>query len=219
MSENDPIVEHDRGSTGLDVASTLSAAIPWVGGPVSNVLSGMSLGRKLARVNEVLTGLADDLREFKSETSEQYVRTEEFEDLLEKTLRQAADERNERKRLIYRGFLTEAIKSPGEPYDEQVRFLRILEQLQPDHIRILSSCLQEPESVSGTTGSHGQTLSRRLPDIPRERLEDLVAQLNDMRLTNVTGMRAMMTAPGAEDMRHTVTHFGQRFVKYLKEPG
>ena len=36
----------------LDVASIVSSAVPWVGSPVSNVLSGISFGRKLNRVQQ-----------------------------------------------------------------------------------------------------------------------------------------------------------------------
>lgn len=80
--------------TVLDVAAFVSSAVPWVGGPISNVLQGMSLGRKLARVREVLEGVVQDLQNFRSEVSEKYVKTDEFEELLERTLRQAAEERN-----------------------------------------------------------------------------------------------------------------------------
>lgn len=86
--------------TALDIAAFVGSAVPWIGGPVSNVLGGMSVGRKLGRVREVLEGLATGLANFQSEVSEKYVRTDEFEDLLEQTLRRAADERAEEKRRL-----------------------------------------------------------------------------------------------------------------------
>jgi hypothetical protein len=51
------------------------------------VLGGISSHRKLTRVREVLQGFAEDLRSFKSDVSEEYVKTEDFEELLEETLR------------------------------------------------------------------------------------------------------------------------------------
>lgn len=203
--------------TTLDVISFVSSAIPWVGGPISNVLSGVSFGRRLSRVREVLVGLIDDLQGFKSEVSETYVKTEEFEELLERTLRQAAEERNEEKRCIYRRFLVGAIKSPGEPYDELLRFLRVLEEIQPDHLRVLHALLQNPNVnlVPGLPGSPSKTLSKRLPDILDARIEDLVGQLNDMRLTDLTRMRTTMTAHGSQNLHHTITPFGQRFLKFI----
>jgi len=44
----------------------------------------MSLGRKIDRVKEVLNGLAKDLKDFRLEASESYVKTEEFQELLER---------------------------------------------------------------------------------------------------------------------------------------
>ena len=37
--------------TGLDIASLVGSAVPWIGGPVSNVLSGMSFGRNVHSKN------------------------------------------------------------------------------------------------------------------------------------------------------------------------
>jgi len=200
---------------GLDVAAAVLSLVPWLGGPVSQVLSGMSIERKMERVKEVLDGLAQDLGEFHSEASEEYVRSGEFQDILEQTLRQVADERNEEKRHAYRLFLRGTIEHPGGPYDEQRRFLRILEQIQGDHIRIMKAMLQQPEANVGTMGSPIQTLRRRLPDMPQALIADLVGQLNDMRLTNVTSLNVMMTAHGAANLHHAFTSYGLRFIAYL----
>ena len=64
------------------------------------------------RVTEVLQGLANELRDFKSEASEKYIKTEEFEELLENVLRKIAEERNEDKRRLLRSFLVEEIEHP-----------------------------------------------------------------------------------------------------------
>jgi hypothetical protein len=37
--------------TVLDVSSTVASMAPWIGGPVSSVLAGMSLNLKLEKVN------------------------------------------------------------------------------------------------------------------------------------------------------------------------
>ena len=206
-----------KSESALDVAAFIGSAVPWIGGPVSNVLSGMSWGRKFARVREVLEGLASDLAEFKSEISEEYVKTEDFEELLEHTLRRVASERNEGKRKIYRAFLTNAIESPGESYDEQIRFLRTLEELQPDHVRIIRALSQTPDPDPGSMGTPIKTLGQRLPELEKERIGELISQLNDLRVTNLTSLKAMMTGSGAADLRHTITPYGKRFLQYIVE--
>lgn len=215
MTDDDAtLLPATKTETALDIAAFVGSAVPWIGGPVSNVLGGMSLGRKLSRVREVLLGLASGLSEFKSEVSEKYVKTEEFEELLEQTLKRAAEERTEEKRRIYAAFLTDVIESPGEPYDEQIRFLRTLEELQPDHLRLLRALCQAPGPKPGMMGSPNQTLRRRLPELDEARIADLLSQLNDLRVTNLTSLKVMMTGHGAEDLRHSVTSYGQRFLRY-----
>ncbi len=217
MAEDDEklIPASTPAETALDVASFVGSAVPWIGGPVGNVLGGISTGRKIARVREVLEGLVTDLTQFKSDASEQYVKTEDFEELLEHALRKAADERHEEKRQIYRSFLSQAIKSPGEPYDEQIRFLNTLEQLQPDHLKIIRAFAQQPKSDPGMMGSPLQTLRQRLPEMDETRIEDLVSQLNDMRVTGQTSLKTMMTGSGAENLQLSITQYGQRFLKFI----
>jgi len=216
MSDDNPdLVPATKTETVLDIAAFVGSAVPWIGGPVNNVLGGMSLGRKLSRVREVLQGLASELSDFKSTLSEEYVKTEEFEELLEQTLKPVAEERTEEKRRIYRAFLIDAIESPGKPYDEQIRFLRTLEELQPDHLRLIRALSQAPDPSPGMMGSPIQTLRRRLPEMDEARISDLLSQLNNLRVTNLTSLKVMMTGRGAEDLRHSVTPYGQRFLRYI----
>lgn len=202
----------------LDITSFISSAVPWIGGPVSNVLSGVSFGRKINRVKEILEGIANDLHNFKSEVSEQYVKTEEFEELLENALRNAAKERSEEKRRIYKAFIVGAIKSPGQPYDDQIRFLRILEEIHGDHIKVLQALNQSPDLTRvrhGLSGSPIQTLTERLRDMDRNIIEDTINQLNDLRLTDLTSLKTMMTASGAQQLEHSITPLGKRFLAFI----
>ena len=200
----------------LDIASVVTSIVPWIGGPVSAVLSGMAVGRKLGRIREVLEGVAEDLRNFKSETSEKYVKTEEFQELLENVLRRAADERNEEKRRLYRAFLTHSVTAAGPSYDEQIKILRTLDALQPDHILVLRALLEAPPAGDpGIMGSPLQTLHQRIPGSTRDNIEHLIEELNDLRLTNLQALKTMMTAHGAQDLRPSVTPFGSRFVRFV----
>ena len=206
--------------TALDIASTLTNFVPWIGGAVSNVLGGLSVGRKLNRVNEVLEGLADDLRGFKSEVSEKYVKTEEFEELLENVLRTAAEERNEQKRRLLGTFLVEAIKHPGPSYDEQKSILRLLDDVEPAHMLLLGALAESPrpEEMNGMLlGSIIGTLQRR-SGFSGQRIEDLVTRMNDLRIITLTSnrMHTTMTAAGAADLRSTISPIGQRLVSFIR---
>jgi hypothetical protein len=207
----------DAKQLAIEVAAFATSAIPYVGGPISNVLSGVGTVRRINRVREVVDQLAKDLAGFKSEVTAEYVQTEEFEELLERTLRQASEERSEEKRRIYAAFLADDIKAPGPSYDEKMRFLRTLEELQPDHLAVLKALSLQPDANLGSIGSPSQTLSRRLPQISGAHISELVAQLNAMRVTNLQSLKVMMTGHGAADLRHSITEYGHRFLKYLHE--
>jgi AcrR family transcriptional regulator len=148
--------------------------------------------------------------------AEEYVMTEDFEELLENTLRRAAQARSAEKRRLYRSILTTAIKHPGSDYDEQLRFLKTLDELDPDHIKILRALLQGPESDLGMMGSPIQTLRQRIPEMTEAQIEQLVNGLNDRRLTSMTSLRTMMTAHGAADLQHAVTPYGRRLLRYVE---
>src|SRR5713226_6248336 len=101
--EDDPksLPATTRSETALDALAVLVSVVPWIGSPISNIVSGISTGRKIARVREVLLRLAHDLAGFESEAAKAYVKTDEFEELVERTVRQAADERSNEKRRVY----------------------------------------------------------------------------------------------------------------------
>ncbi len=217
MSKDKPalIPASTKSETILDIASFVSSAVPWIGGPVSNVLSGLSWDRKLVRIKECLEGIVSDLSKHKDEISEQYVKTEEFEELLAQTLKRVADERRDEKRRVYRAFLTDTIESPGKSFDEQIRFLRTFEELQPDHFKVLRALSQSPTSNPDQMGSPIETLHRRMPELDKTHIEDLITQLNDLRVTKMTSLKTMMTGYGAEDLSYSITPYGKRLLQYI----
>jgi hypothetical protein len=203
----------------LDVASTLANIFPGLGSAVGNVLAGLSVGRKIGRVEELLQCLGEDLRDFRSEVSERYIKTDEFEELLENVLRKAAEERNEQKRRLLRAFLVAVIQHP-RPYDDQKPVLRLLDAVDLDHIRMLSALAQHPrpDETNGLVGSIIGTLQRRLPSYSEQNIKELVMRLNDLRIIDLTAnrMHTMMTPDGAADLRSTISPLGERFLAFIK---
>jgi len=105
-------------------------------------------------------------------------------------------------------------------YDERLRILRVLDELQIAHIRLLRAIMQEPARITNFR-SRGNTwlgtLEKRLKDIPADQIEDLFEQLKDLRvLGRGAATLRTFTAPGnAEDVRKTVTVFGRHFVEFI----
>jgi hypothetical protein len=206
--------------TAMEVASAVASVVlpPWLSGPVANVLGGMGVGRKMERINEVLQGVTEELRGFKSEASETYVKTEEFEELLESTLLQSSRERSEEKRQVLRSYLVGAIRSASESYEDGKRFLQVFDQLQTTHISILRALALAPtEEDYGVVGSPIHTLQKRLPELPQGSIAEAIDQMNTLRITNLTSLNTMMTARGATDLRHAIKPLGQRLISFIKQ--
>ena len=214
-----PRGDDDAAADFADLGALFASVVPVVGGAVSFVLSDWTAQRRYQRVRDVLQGLAKDLQQFKGAVKEEYVRSEEFTDLLDQTLRRVANERHEEKRRLYRGVLLGAITGQAQSYDEQLHMLRVIDSLQVAHMALLRAILQapDPKYIDGLSGSFIETLKRRLPALPEEWIEDLVTQLRMHEVLNIGGLRTMMTARGAEDMRHVLTPFGQRLVALVSE--
>jgi hypothetical protein len=194
----------------LDLAAIFANTVPIFGGAVSHVLGGWSQNRRFQRIREVLQQLEAKLAGVRDAVREDYIRGDEFEDLLDQTLRRVAAERHEAKRRLYGAFLAGAVTSPGEPpYHEQLRFLRALEELQPDHIRILRA-LQTEDSKRG-----GLDLS----DISRDRIQELMIELHDDfgLLAHTIKLKSTSTGYDVDKIGgRCFTPRGERLIAYMR---
>lgn len=218
MDEDGPKFPTTRTEKALDVSAIAASFTPVVGGAVSAVLSGMSQTRKLNRVAGMLSELAEDLERFRSDVSDEYVKTEDFEDLLEQTLRRAAEERSDEVRALYRKFLFHAITAPGDDYDEQIQVLKALERTRAPHVAILRALSQPPnaEAHRKSMGSPIQTLRERT-DLSDNEIKSAVATLNEIKATNLSTLSVMMTGPGSEALQGSVTGLGKKMIEYVDE--
>jgi hypothetical protein len=223
MSDSDIVLPPwTREEKVLDTVGTVANLVPVLGGPVSSILFGLSGDRRFERVRAYLIELAERVGHLEDE-QELFVRSEDFEDLLIEASQRVWAERSEEKRRIYRDFLVDAIRHPSaEPYDERLRFLRVVEQVQEAHIEVLRAILQPPDPDSTMyMGSMSHVLLERLGwgegEQPRARLNDLTQQLSDLRIIDTPSLNTMMTGRGAQETHGIVTSFGRRFTRFLTD--
>jgi hypothetical protein len=204
----------------LETVGTVAGLVPVLGGPVSSILLGVSGDRRFGRVHACLVELSERIGHL-DEEQEAFVRSEDFEPLIEATQR-VWGERNGEKRRAYRDFLLDAITHPtAEPYDERPRLLRVIEQVQEVHIEVLRAALQDPDPNSTPyAGSMSAVLLQRLgwgdDQSARGRLTDLMQQMGDLRIVNAAPVNTMMTGAGAQNTPSILTPLGQRFMHYLE---
>jgi len=195
----------------LEVIAAVTSIAPWFGGPISNVLTGMSIGRKMDRVHRVLEGLASDVKDVKTESTN-YVRTEEFEDILENTLKRVAEERDEQKLATYRAFMRTAIKQPGASYEDLNQVLRSLSELRTIHVRVLKAIAMAPEPRSINSIGQLQTLRIRVSQTNEAQLLEALEDLNRLGLVKPSSWKMTMTPHGAANLRHLLTPLAERLL-------
>lgn len=204
----------------LETIQNITSLVPVLGGPTSNFFGGMAAGRKFERIREVLLGVAQDLQEFKDQIPEEYIRSEDFEDILEETLRRTARERSQEKRKLYRSFLSKESRSPVE-YDTQLMVLKTIEELQAADLVILEAIFREPhqsELNGAVTGSLIGTIRRRIPGTENYVIETAVERFDRLGITdNVSNsLKTMMTPHGAVDLRTRLTSLGKLIADYFE---
>ncbi len=203
----------------LAVLSTVSSAAPWPGGLISNIVGGISSEHKRQRIIKVMKSLFDYFEEFRKKVPEEYVKSEDFKDLFKKTLRKVQNEENEDKRKMYENFLKGALTSPEEPYNEKIRFFNTLEQVQYVHIEIIRALMKPPTAkfvAPGGWGTRMHTLQARLPaDFTEDLIQDLVDQLNDLRITDIKELNQEDFNPDVLNLQDSVTEYGKRFFRFI----
>jgi hypothetical protein len=85
----------------LDAAALITSFLPVVGGSISAILNAESNEKRWKRLEEFLLGVYDDLAKVKGKVKDADG-SEEFEALLEETLRKVAGEPLSEKRELYR---------------------------------------------------------------------------------------------------------------------
>ncbi|MCY4582097.1 MAG: hypothetical protein OXE50_04755 [Chloroflexi bacterium] len=231
MDESHPDDSHiDKALDVVKLTSTLASTI--VGEPavlllsaVGNyVLNKISSSRQQQRLEGFVMDMADHvgrehIRPDVTAILEDEEKTEDFYELRDKTYERVVEERSEERRRLYGLFLLGVITCPDEPYDEKLRFLKTITELQWAHLLVLRAYTQEPDSNTNVVGgSIAGTLQKRIGDqVPHEVLPRLANDLYRLELTIDSSIGGMMTGAGAEDLRVRITPYGKRFMDFLKE--
>ena len=209
----------DKTDSALSAASTISSAVPWLGGVVSNVISGYGQTRRFDRVQGVLDDLAARLKEFESDVAKDYVRTEDFEEILEHTLRRAADERNADIRKLYVDFIQKVIVEASDDYDAHMEVLNIINDLRANDIVVLRAMLIEPseEELERQMGSPLQRLEERT-GVDSATIREVIEKTDTLRITKLSSsLHTMMTGRGAASLAHALTPLGKRVFQYIND--
>jgi hypothetical protein len=190
--------------------------VPIVGGVVATYISEYVPRKKQER----LVGFVQDLsREFEAERERidnEFVRTKDFDRMVEDILDRVQTVRNEDK-LGYWAALLAGISTTARPGPtDRERMIETLDRLRPDHLRLLHIIATTTEGPPNMyMGGIGTTLDWKMPDVPNDEARRLWAEL--ARFDVVQGYPSgIMTAQGAGNLTVRLTPYGREFVRLLR---
>lgn len=177
------------------------------------------------RLDTLLESIVHDLSHTQQKMNTKFVRSTDLPDLFGQIIPRVQQERNEDKRRYYKNILLGAVTSDSvDPYDEAVKYVKTLEELQPVHIVVLRAVAVEvPKEESWKRDWSSDflinTLLERLPQIPKNQFPEILEDLNHTRVTKfkIDSLSLAMTGASAANLRSRMTEYGKAFVKFVLE--
>lgn len=199
------------------LAVTASAA-PWIGGPISGIIGGVATDLKIKRVTQFIKDVLEHVEAIHTQDSEEFVKTEDFADIFDKTAQAVADERYKKKRKLFSNYILNNIAAPAISYQLRLKCLRLLEDINIDHIDLLEALLQPPTVAEINMGisAPSTTIERRAPHLSNN-LSAIIHETNTLGLTDIKGnyLNTNMTGHGAANLSHAVTSLARDLITFI----
>lgn len=212
------LITATKGERLAELVAIVSSAAPWIGGPVAEIVGGAATNLKINRVTQFIKDVLEHVEKLHTKTTEEFVRSEDFVDILEKTAQAVADERHETKRKFFANYLLNNISHPEISYDHRLKCLRLLMQIDSRHIDLLTALLCQPtlQESGMSISAPSTTLERRAPHLKND-LKAIIHETNTLGLTSIRDnyLNTTMTGGGAADLGHAVTQLGKNLLALI----
>ncbi len=192
--------------------------IPIVGSLLSELASTYYPEAKLTRLLAFAEELAASVDQVQDRLDTEFIRREEFARLFEEVLDRATQARNAGKLAAFASAAAASMTVDRLGQAERQRFLDLLDQLRPGHLRVLAAIARGSEErgddLSVLTRDHDELVITAasvlfMPDV-FEALQDLQRVGLARDLSNQVVYRAAV-----EDIRTLLTGPGHRFIDFL----
>ena len=206
----------------MEGLAALSSALPVVGGYVTQLVNQKLTDRQARRVAFAVGALEGDIAGLRNDLDQEYVREDEFEELVEIIMDEIQKTRDEERIRILLNILENQAVTGGArtSLDNVERFLRLLHELSVDSVIVLDAAAKPPgESTLSMMGSTGQTIQSRLPSGLAIDIRTAVDELmREGLVISGTKIGITMTAEGAQNTAAILTPMGHQFVSFVRSP-
>ena len=207
-SERDetPAIDH-----ALTVALAGLQALPLIGGVIATFIDEYVPRQKRRRLVSFVQDLSARLRVEADRVDHEFVRTEDFSDLLEDVLDAAQQRRNEEKHRYYASAVANS-STPERPDEvDQEKMLEVLNDLRASHLRVIAlyMTIEIPDSMLPLQGDmEHRIVHGSLPELTHEQLDSLIL---DLQTRGVLPLLAQSgTAGDPHELATQMTPFGRR---------
>jgi hypothetical protein len=190
--------------------------VPVVGGVVATFISEYVPRKKQERLVEFVQDLSREFTAEQERIDREYVKTHDFDRMVEDVLDRVQTVRNEEKLGYWAALLAGVATTDRPTTSDRDRMIQTLDDLRPEHLRLLHVIATTSEPPPNLyMGGVNATLTWRMPDVAEDEARRLWGELAR------TGVVAdypsgLMTAQGAGNLTVRLTPFGREFVKLLR---
>lgn len=197
-----------------------SAAIPLAGGPISVLLDKYLPDHLTEKRDRLLRELDNRLAKLEETGRSVSVENERFSCIFVQVFHRAVYEYRQENIDCFRNLILNAAVHDDAQFDETTLFVRLIEQLTVDQIRILKGI----NAANGISKEEHSSLfayaTDTWPDVDQDYLMACVTELIRYNLVSsasqTPGERASQVEQDTD--RHRLTGLGERFVAYIRDP-
>lgn len=132
---------------GEGLAASLNL-VPVAGGALSDVAAGIIRRRQNRRLRGFLADLVADLDRVKDRLDRDYMESEDFHDLAEEILSNAADTRQQERLDAYRALFVNSVTQEDVGFDEAAEVSTLIARWLPSHIEFLAALTERERWVT-----------------------------------------------------------------------
>ena len=200
----------------LAIGLAALSAVPIAGGTLATLISEYVPRQKQVRLVRFVEELGERMRAEQDRVDQEFVRTEEFQTMVEDVLDRVQQRRNEDKFQYWADLIAGVARADRPPRADRDRLVETLDRLRLSHLRLLhivaTTTKGRPDLYAGGISD---TLTWKMPDTP---IGEIRRDWDDLARESVLGgyPSGVMTASGAGNLAAHVTPYGQQFIRLLQ---
>ena len=225
MANNEKSLNPTKLESAGEIASIAFNAVPVVGGVLSGIADSIIEKRQNRRLNNFLVSIAGDLQALENRMNQEFLQSEDFEDLAEDIFSKAAETRQQEKLQAFKAIFMNTLLSSSPSYNEAAEMADLVDQWQARHIillKVLANPLSVDEQMGRPVGEGGslttsisKILKKLLPDWDDDQIDRTWQDLYDKHIHNTPGTKTMMTDKGIYQLENRLTEYGQKVVGFI----